>query len=277
MTNDNRVAAREFASISCVDNGLVLFLIAVALAAGYVVYRDTFNADARVGRKLRRLARVPIGEVKSGSIRVVGRVRGRGELLTAPLSRRPCVAFQVDVYEGRGRSQIRRLQLQDLRPFRLRDETGEAVIDTDGPLALALVRDQRGANGAFAHLPEPHLQALAGLLGIPAQALIDGPRRFRYEESALTEGANVTVGGFAGRTTSGSADGEGESSEALVCAARLSRYSSSATGVTPVDPSYVEVWPGDQRRRRSVSRFQPNASIVSQTNECCPPASSWRQ
>jgi hypothetical protein len=70
-------------------------------------------------------------------------------LVIAPVSGRPCVAFQLFVEERNRRSWLDLLELRDAQSFIVADDTGEAFVDTSGPFSLALVPDERGTMGWF--------------------------------------------------------------------------------------------------------------------------------
>ena len=76
-------------------SGVAMALLAVGtLGLARAVYLELFSRDARTARTLSDRPRTRIAEGGDGTIRVTGRVRRHGELLKAPVSGRPCVAFQ---------------------------------------------------------------------------------------------------------------------------------------------------------------------------------------
>lgn len=83
-----------------------------------------------------------IGEVRDGErARLSGRIPPGAKLLTAPISKRACVAWRVTIFE-RGQSQPL-LAVGELEPFTLQDATGKIVVPADAELAIVL--DHEGA------------------------------------------------------------------------------------------------------------------------------------
>jgi hypothetical protein len=173
-------------------------------AIARVVYADFLSREARVRRALARRPPASIAAAPDGVVRVTGRVHAAGELLLAPVTQRPCVAYQLIIEGDEDGSWGSVFELEDARPFKLIDETGEALIEVSGrAFLLALVADKRGWTGAGPD--DAHSQAVRSLLGsadIEVEGIFDGPRRFRFREAALREGRRVAVGGQGTREVS---------------------------------------------------------------------------
>ncbi|HET6149808.1 MAG TPA: hypothetical protein VFH68_19875 [Polyangia bacterium] len=167
-------------------------------AVARVVYADLLSPEARVKRSLVRRPRVAIARAPDGVVRITGRVRAGGALLVAPVTQRPCVAYQLVIEGDEQGSWGSVLELQDARPFTLVDQTGEAFVDVaDRSFLLALVPDKRGWTRSDAD-QDASTQAVRLLLRsahVAIDGMFDGPRRFRYREAALVEGRRVAVGG----------------------------------------------------------------------------------
>jgi|SRR4051812_45723080 hypothetical protein len=188
-------------------SGVAIALLAIgAVGLARVVYAAFLSRDARTIRALADRPRSSIARGAEGSIRVTGRVRRHGELLKAPVSGRPCVAFHllVEHYTREGWDKL--LELRDARPFVITDDTGEALVDTAaGPFHLALNSDERGGTGLFDRIGEAQRQALMSVGTFEAPGQNGGKRRYR--EGIVREGENVAVGGRGVREVS--AEGAG--------------------------------------------------------------------
>jgi hypothetical protein len=186
-------------------SGAALALLAFgALGLARVVYTELWGRDARTTRALSERPRTSIRDGADGIVRVTGRVRRRGELLKAPVSGRPCVAFQLLVEHHSGDGWGKLLELRDARPFVIADETGEALVDTAaGPFHLALNSDERGGTGLFDRIGEAQLQALMSVGAFESPGRTRGKRRYR--EGILREGETVAVGGRGVREVSAEA------------------------------------------------------------------------
>lgn len=183
--------------------GVPIVLLAIAaVGLARLGYRGFLSREARVRRALARRPRVQIDAASGRKLRVTGRVRPRGEPLIAPVSGRPCVAFQLFVEERNGRRWIDLLELRDAQSFTVADETGEALVDTSGPFALALVPDEQGAMGWFDRITPAQLQALRSTLGSRATTWYGGWKRLRFKEGLLETDDRVSVGGSGEREQS---------------------------------------------------------------------------
>jgi hypothetical protein len=190
------VSAREGASSynQPVSGATLALLAAGALGLARVVYLEFLSRDARTTRTLSDRPRTRIGDGTDGVVRLTGRVRRRGELLKAPVSGRPCVAFQLLVEGDNGDGWDKLLESRDARPFVIADETGEALVDTaGGPFHLALNSDERGGTGLFDQIGEAQLQAVMSVGTFESPGRARGKRRYR--EGILCEGETVAVGG----------------------------------------------------------------------------------
>ena len=155
------------------------------------------------GHARERRPRARIREIRDGLVRVTGQVRCHGELLRAPVSGRPCAAFHVLVEERRSfRTQDNGwtvlLDLQDARPFSVVDDSGQATVDTSGPMELAL----KGIRGPMRR-PDPakraQLEGVKRLLesrGFSTRTLLGLPRTLLYEETIVAEGQKISVDGL---------------------------------------------------------------------------------
>lgn len=104
-----------------------------ALAAMALV---SFAAWIGSYRRLRRIADTPLSNIASaaqGYVEIAGRAQAAEPPLTAPLSRKPCVWYQFEVYEKTGDN---KWSLQDAgtseTPFVVQDATGRCVVAPRG-------------------------------------------------------------------------------------------------------------------------------------------------
>lgn len=161
-----------------------------------------FNPEARAKRALAARPRALIGEGTGGKVHVVGRVRARGELLHAPVSGRSCVAYQLFVTVGEGDDR-NFVDVSEVRPFTVIDETGEAVVETGAATAIvSLETDREGLNSSSDGMTDATHRYLLRLIesrGIDPTTLFNHIKLIRYREGILEEGETVSVGGLASR------------------------------------------------------------------------------
>jgi hypothetical protein len=149
---------------------------------------------SRINRALAARPRALVHDAH-GTVRLTGRVRRIGDLLRAPLTGRPCVAYEVVVDEPGTGGWQRCVELREVRPFMVADESGEARIDSSGPFLMSLSYHRTGNTSAFSIYPGLH-EDLASLLsteGVVSTSWFGRWKRFRYGEAVLEEGGLVSV------------------------------------------------------------------------------------
>lgn len=175
---------------------LAIGVLTLLIVAGH------YFLPGRAERVRRALAAQPraLVEEAQGTVRVTGRVRRIGELLRAPLSGRPCVAYEMLVNEagnGMGSLPYCLVESQQACPFVVADESGEARVDPSGPLRIAVVHDRTGTTSWLGEYPGKHREFARFLhaAGFPATGWLGRWKVFYYAEGVIEEGQVVTVGG----------------------------------------------------------------------------------
>src|SRR6185369_4566859 len=79
--------------------GFLLAGGAAAIFAGVQLWDSYLSPKAKTKRAVAATPRTLVRQIGGGLVRVTGRVHRHGELLRAPVSKRPCVAFDLDVQE----------------------------------------------------------------------------------------------------------------------------------------------------------------------------------
>lgn len=156
------------------------------------LYRTFRSQEARVRRALKRIPRVDIRDAADEAVvRIVGRVHVERETLASPLTGQPCVAFQLFAESAEGEEgSSAALDLRGARPFAVADQTGDVLVDTEGPYLLALRANTLGSTGGlFGN--RAHAQTLASLTGTQAKDM----KSRAYREGVLKDGDRVVVGG----------------------------------------------------------------------------------
>ncbi len=190
---------------------MVVVGVFVAVSAGRVIYADFLSPESRLKRALAGRRRVPIAEAQEGPVRMTGRARQVGDLLRAPVSQRPCIAFHLVIEERGVKYDWQKvLELTDARPFMLVDESGTALVETvPGLFSLALVPDRRGSRSIFGSNGDEmkRVRALLGSTDVSTETMFGLEKTFRFSEGALLQGAHVSVGGQCAREIALDGDG----------------------------------------------------------------------
>lgn len=187
------------------DPGWYAVLALLALSGlARLIGRALREQEGTIRQELASRPRARIGEASGPGLRVTGRVQARGDLLTAPVSGRRCVAFQLRVEEWKAsRDRVHRwlplFDLQDAQSFGLADETGDAMLDATTPFLLALELDEQGSTERADTIDAARMKALISLIGPARKGWLAEPRRLRYGEGIINEGDLVSVGGSGAR------------------------------------------------------------------------------
>jgi hypothetical protein len=192
-------------------HSLLIDAIGFAIAGGALAYHRYFNRDARVKRALGKVPRGRLGSVVAGSVvKLVGRLDCVGEPLVAPLSRRRCAYYELDIEEwrsrGRGGDWVTVVRQASGRDFVLRDGQAAALVRTNAA-EIAVHKDEQDATGIL-KAPTPELEALLEQHGQKATGLLGLNRKLRFREGVLEAGEHVAVCGAPSRyagTPSGAA------------------------------------------------------------------------
>jgi hypothetical protein len=164
-----------------------------------------------------------IREAREGRLRIRGRARSRGQLLSAPVTGRLCVAFHLTVYEWhvlrtRDRQFDVLFELQGACPFSVADESGEATIDTSKPFALDLEAERRGLPPPGDLSSREERERVIRLLEprrFTAHNLLGMPKYLCYEEGIVADREAVSVAGAGVREVSPDGESAGPRSPPL--------------------------------------------------------------
>ena len=99
--------------------------ILIALVGGAVVLVVWyFQHDRQLRRRLASVAVTPIGDVRPGLVRIVGRVSAKGAPLVAPGTGATCVAYSTLVFTPDGDDRTVVTRFHECTPFWLEDPSG---------------------------------------------------------------------------------------------------------------------------------------------------------
>lgn len=172
---------------------------AAAAAAGVRLFSWWWSTEQVTKRALRSRSSVPIAEARARSrVKVVGRVVAVGEPLSAPITGRPCVHWQL-VIESKQRSGksdlwVEVLRRQGVQDFFVADETGRALVRPGESWQFAAEADRAPASPAAEIEPRLWDFLRAELETIPEAAM---GTRLRCREGVYEIGEEVAVIGRA--------------------------------------------------------------------------------
>jgi hypothetical protein len=172
---------------------LALLGIALAGLVGWAFWY--FSENQTIRRQLRKTPTKRIQELRDDELgKVVGRARGTGEVLTAPLSGRLCVYFVATVEERRstGKSSYWKMIIRETRgvPFMLEDDGGRALVDATAA-RIAIDFDGKSQSGTFDD-PTPAEHAFLARHSQRGQGWVFN-RTLRYREAVIADGETIAV------------------------------------------------------------------------------------
>ncbi|MEA2699440.1 MAG: hypothetical protein QOI66_3711 [Myxococcales bacterium] len=181
----------------------------VAIAVVLAIWAASAGIPWMVRRfsKARRLfgatQAIKIADAQEGLIRVRGVVRSEN-CLEAPLSRRACIGYRIEIDEYRGRMWLPVLREADLRSFVIDDGSGSLFVDVginevrrvDGPsnVRMELKSDLTLRSGILVG----HSEGLTRFM-MSRQADRSRWTSLRCSESSIRSGESVSILGFAER------------------------------------------------------------------------------
>jgi hypothetical protein len=187
----------------------LLFGIAVIGGCSGFLYRlwSTRRKQATPRRRERLSQAAPAGtrlsQLEAGDVAISGQVKATDAALRSPVTRRPCVAFElvVEAEGGFGRGLGDPARWRQAQSFLLVDETAEISVEPGDYYQLDLVAEiaSQDWHDAWSDGFE-NLIALMRAAGIPVARLwAHRAKRMRYCEVVLAEGAWASVRGRAFR------------------------------------------------------------------------------
>lgn len=141
-------------------------------------------------------ARMPatrIDDVTDGTlVRIVGRVQMPATPMHAPWTGRPCVAYSLYVEGAEGQ---RLLELTDVMPFLVADETGARALVRPGRASIHYTYDANESSSFF-HEGKSTFRDFLVRNGLPVDGLI-APLPYRCHEGVIEPGEEINVIGVA--------------------------------------------------------------------------------
>ena len=167
--------------------------ILIALVGGAVVLVVWyFQHDRQLRRRLASVAVTPIGDVRPGLVRIVGRVSAKGAPLVAPGTGATCVAYSTLVFTPDGDDRTVVTRFHECTPFWLEDPSGRIQVQAGENVRVILASDLLRVGAA-----EGVLEAMIAAENIEMTSFLGGPRDFRFEEAVVSDGQEVCVLGYA--------------------------------------------------------------------------------
>jgi hypothetical protein len=175
-------------------------LFPVILGAIAMVLAVVAGKDCWLARRIARLQTTAISSLRPGFRKVQGTVRGLGELLEGPLTRRACLGYRFIVDEEQnqrstehGTDTVWRTVVDDRRMVPVEVDDGTGGVPMDLRLAdLRLEVDARARSGFLNNAPPELRQLLHERYGRSTRGLLFN-KTMRYSEVLLEEGDRLIV------------------------------------------------------------------------------------
>jgi len=119
-----------------------------------------------------------------------------GTILQSPITKTPCVLWNVSVMERRGSGKhshwVTVFYRTSAEPFYISDGTGKLPIDPSQPMELILREDTKKSSGVFASLDEQVETALHEL-GVDTKGFLNFNKNMRIHERFIERGDDIYV------------------------------------------------------------------------------------
>jgi hypothetical protein len=180
----------------------IVVVVGVVLVVAFILM-TVFSAENRRKRQLEGTPRTPIAHAAGGLTKVQGKLVHCWPPMQAPISGRPCAAYQVKVFtneRGTNGAMQEVMVVHEIKgqPFLLYDDTGRALISYDEQTAIILNQDVKATSGTLKD-PTPLMMALLQRTNVDPTRIFGLNRAMRYEEGVLEQGELVTAHGIATR------------------------------------------------------------------------------
>lgn len=168
-----------------------LWLVGLAIIGSIAGLAHYFSDEAKLKRTLRAARPWPIAELPEDTIgRVIGRAARLDQLLTAPISGRPCLFYVVEVVEKQGKSTSVIIREETGVPFTLRDDSGHAIVDPTGA-KIALTTDVVTRSGTLDDATQLE-EAFLARHGRTSRRWVFN-RGLTYREAIVEDGERVAI------------------------------------------------------------------------------------
>jgi hypothetical protein len=175
------------------DSRLIVTLLFLVALVAYFVWSDRASIRSwRIRRQHRRMPPTPIAALADHQVRrIVGHVAGSEQPLTAPLTGRPCVLYQLVIYADAGRrGWTVRTTDRSRAPFAVSDHGATAIVDPSYSRIAVDFDHHEECNAADG----PTVEQTAVLMthGLPIKGWFLY-RKYRFEESVIAIGDPIGV------------------------------------------------------------------------------------
>jgi energy-converting hydrogenase Eha subunit C len=181
-----------------VHSGLLWFFMGIV--GGFLGLVFSYREIGKIIRILRTQSGM-IGSVNQISADEYFETTGKAgseTTLQSPITRTPCILWEVTVKEKRGSGKHSRwvtvLHKTSEEPFYLSDGTGKFPIDPRQPMELILREDVKKSSGMFSALDEQAEAALIGL-GVDTTGFLNFNRNLRIHERFIERDDDIYVFG----------------------------------------------------------------------------------
>lgn len=104
------------------------------------IAQELLSRKARIIRRMAATRPTSIEQLDEGQTRLIGTAHAIGDLLVAPVTGRPCLAYELVLEQWNGESTQELTSLRGARPFRLLDRTGDTEVHPNEDYELDLIR-----------------------------------------------------------------------------------------------------------------------------------------
>lgn len=174
-----------------------LFILGIAVLIFVGIY---FSDKYRILRELKKVRRKQIHSVRENEyVKIIGKAKHAGEPLTAPLSQRKCVYYDVKVEEKRGKNWRTIVDDVSFNDFFISTGTEHAIVSLKNAIPKSkrvyLVTDHSLNSGTFKNTT-PEIENYLALKGNKSTGFFGMNKTLRFKESIIELDEDIAVMGI---------------------------------------------------------------------------------
>lgn len=190
------------ADISPVLMKILLIALVAVIAIGLILLARYYNIKNKITRKLKNLPEKRITSIKTNEYaKIIGKAGILDKTITAPISKRKCLYYQVIIEQQKSYSENQTLwktiiEEEKYIPFLIESKGEKAIIEDIDPKnkMIYLVKDVQKSSGFLSNAPQ-ELEDFLKTYGKKSKGLLGFNKTMRYTEGIIEVDEVIAVMG----------------------------------------------------------------------------------
>jgi len=180
---------------------VITVVVIIVASIAFLIYY--YSPKRIILRRLKKLPLLRIGSLRTNTYsKIEGKALNIEEPLIAPLSKRKCVFYKIDIEKkvSSGKSSHWKTIVEEerIQEFFIEQNSERVIVLTERKPKNYydyLVTDKETSSGTFSN-PTPEFKALLESYNIDTQGFLGFNKQLRYSESIVEVGERITVAGY---------------------------------------------------------------------------------